>query len=184
MLVSAIHRHESAIDIHFSPPLWISFPLPTPSHLSRLSQSRNVVIEKTLESPWITRSNQSNLNEYSLERLLLKLQYSGRLKQRVDSLEKTLMLGKTKSKRRRGWQKMRWLHSITDPVDMNLSKLQELGEDRGVWCATVCGVAKSQTRLSNWPTNKEGDIFLMPMYKLLFSSGTENKLKRMKKNGN
>ena len=98
--------------------------------------------------------------------------------------ELTPLLGMIEGKRRRGWQKMRWLHSITDPVDMNLSKLQDLGEDRGVWCATVCGVAKSQTRLSNWPTNKEGDIFLMPMYKLLFSSGTENKLKRMKKNGN
>ena len=77
--------------------------------------------------PWTERvSNQSILKEYSLERLMLKLQYFGHLVRRVDSLEKTLMLGKIKGKRRRGWQRMRWLNSITNLMDMNLSKLQEI----------------------------------------------------------
>ena len=103
--------------------------------------------------PWTTRSNQSILKEispeYSLEGLMLKLklQYFSHLMQRANSLEKTLMLGKIEDKSRRGQQRMRRLDGITDSVDTNLSKLQEIVKDRGVRCAAVCGVAKSQTRL-------------------------------------
>ena len=78
-----------------------------------------------------------------------KLQYFGHLKQRADTLEKTLMLGKIEGKRRRGWQRMRWLDSITDSMDMNLSKLQEILKDRGDWRDVVHEVPKSQTQLSD-----------------------------------
>ena len=102
---------------------------------------------------WTARkSNQSILKEinpeYSLEELMLKLklQYFGHLMQRANSLEKTLMLGKTEGRRKRGQQSMRWLDSITDSMDMNLSKLWEIVEDRGTWCAVVLRVTKSQTQ--------------------------------------
>ena len=105
--------------------------------------------------PWTARRFQSILKEispeYSLEGLMLKLklQYFGHLIQRANSLEKILILGKIEGRRRRGRQRMRWLDGITDSMDMNFSKLQEMVKDREAWYATVHGMAKSWTRLRN-----------------------------------
>ena len=115
--------------------------------------------KRLLRVPWTAqRSDQSNLREISpgcsLKGLMLKLkpQYFGHLMQRTESLEKTLILGKIEGKWRRGWQKVRWLDGITDSINLSLSKLREIVEDREAWCSVVHGFTKSQIQLCYWIT--------------------------------